>query len=437
MIPSAIATLSDAGLLVENKREHSSFPVLFVVPVVQSFMQQQGRIAEEIRKQVQLSCCEYVLAHACRFDDPTFPKNSKALAAEDTNIQSILSSLPTSQYIVLSDSNVEALIAFSWHRCDTKLNLEIANHAVTAAKASGVVKYIASAMWCLGSSYFELGDYRTSYGHRQEAYRLFNTLPPGEIESQRLGGQCGIDVIDTARLALQDNDKVVSLARDVETKCAALSDNIIHGRCLVLLGAVLRRAQQPQEALHYLSQARTMLKAAGNTFNLAGAYQITSWVHYGEGRLPEALDAVEEAWRYAPLPEHMSIQADISLDRGKVLFSANRDAEAWEYIEIALMKASYIGSRLTVARVLEFMGYGYLRRGDYQNAYGAYEAAAEKYLGTVCANTSGETCKENMARIKQKQENTDRVIGFHRHGLGVDKTLFYPPAPASSSVSGS
>jgi hypothetical protein len=236
MIPSAIATLSYAGLLVENKREHSSFPVLFVVPVVQSFMQQQGRIAEEIRKQVQMSCCEYVLAHACRFDDPTFPKNSKALAAEDTNIQSILFSSPTSQHIVPSDIIMEALVAFSWHRCDTKPNLEIANHAVTAAKASG---YITSAMWCLGSSYFKLGDYRTSYDHRQEAYRLFNTLPPGEIESQRLGGQCGIDVIDTARLALQDNDKVVFLARDVETKCAALSDNIIYGRCLVLLGAVL------------------------------------------------------------------------------------------------------------------------------------------------------------------------------------------------------
>jgi hypothetical protein len=138
MIPSAIATLSDAGLLVENKWENSASPVLFVIPVVQSFMQQQGRIAEEIRKQVQSSCCEYVLAHACRFDDPTFPKNSKALAVEDTNIQSILFSSPTSQHIVPSDITMEALIAFSWHRCDTKPNLEIANHAVTAAKASGV-----------------------------------------------------------------------------------------------------------------------------------------------------------------------------------------------------------------------------------------------------------------------------------------------------------
>jgi len=93
MIPSAIATLSDAGLLVENKWEKSA---LFVIPVVQSFMQQQGRIAEEIRNQVQFSCCEYVLAHTCRFDDPTFPKNSKALAAEDTNIQSILFGSPPS-----------------------------------------------------------------------------------------------------------------------------------------------------------------------------------------------------------------------------------------------------------------------------------------------------------------------------------------------------
>jgi hypothetical protein len=101
----------------------------------------------------------------------------------------------------------------------------------------------------------------------REAYRLFNTLPPGEVEFQRLGGRCGIDLVDTARLVLwPDNDEIVSLARDVETKCAAISDNIIHGRSLVLLGLVLQEAQQPQEALRYLDQARTVLKARGGHF---------------------------------------------------------------------------------------------------------------------------------------------------------------------------
>ena len=425
MVPSAIATLSDAGLLVENKWEISSSPVLFVVPVVQSFMQQQDRIPEKIRKQVQSSCCEYVLTHTCRFDDPTFPKNSKALSVEDTNIQSILFSSPTSQHIVPSDVTMEVLIAFSWHRCDTKPNLEIGNYAVTAAKASGLERYIALAMWCLGQTYTQLGDYHSAYDHLQEAYRLFNTLPPGDVELQRLGGQCGIDLVNTTRAVLRDSGEVVSLARDVETKCAALSDNIIHGRSLVRLGAVLQQAQQPQEALRYLDQARIMLKAAGNTYNLANAYQITSWVHYGQGRLPEALDAIEEAWKYAQLTDKVSIQAAISLHFGRILFSANRDAEAWEYIEISLMKASYIGHRLIVAHALEYMAYGYRRRGDYQNAYGAYEAAGEKYVGTVQAHAT-RTCEENMARIKQQQENTDKVIGFLRHGLDVDSTLFYP-----------
>jgi tetratricopeptide (TPR) repeat protein len=385
IIPTAIATLSDAALLDENKRENSASSVLFVLPVVQSFMQQQNRIPEEIRRQVHSSCCEYVLVHACRFDDPTFPTNSKALAAEDTNIQSILFSSPTSHHPSLFDTTMEALIAFSWHRCDTKPNLEIANHVVTTAKASGVVKYIASAVWCLGKTYLELGD-RRSYDHLQEAYQLFNTLPRGRVELQRLCGLCGIDLVDAARLALPDINKAVSLARDVEKKCATLSDDLIHGRSLVVLGTALSalcRTQQKEEALHFLDQARTKLEAVGNIYNLAEACQAISWVHYDEGRLPAALSAIKEAWTYAKLTDSPSIKATLSLTFCKILFSTDRDTEGWDHIIIALDMASYTGDRLAVARALEYMGYAYLRRGDYQNAYGAYEAAAGKYPGTV------------------------------------------------------
>jgi tetratricopeptide (TPR) repeat protein len=442
MIPSAIATLSQAALLAGNTRENSASRVLFVVPVVQSFMQQRDRIAEEVRKQIHSSCCEFVLAHACRFDDLTFPKNSKALAAEDTNIQSILFSPPTSQYTVPFDRTMETLIAFGWHRCDTKPNLEIANNVVAAAKGSGIERYIASAEWCLGKTYNRIGDFHASYDHLQEAYQLFNALPPGEVELQRLSGRCAIDLVDTARMALSANRRgeLISLARDVEMKCAALSDDVVHGRSLVLLGVVLRRAGQPHEALRYLDQARTMLKAVGNIPNLAAACQIISWVHYNEGRLLEALDATEEARKYAELTDSPFTQATVSLTFGAVLFSANKDAEAWKQIEIALMKASYTGDRFYIARALEYMGYGYLRRGDYQNAYGAYEAAAEKYLGTVHADRAGGRCEDNMARIKRKQGNPDIVVGFHRPGLDVDKTLFYLPVQPSVSdalISGS
>ena len=439
MIPSAIATLSQAALLVTNKGENSASPVLFVVPVVQSFMQQQNRIAEEHRKQIHSSCCEYVLEYACRFDDRTFPTNSKSLAAEDTNIQSILFSSPTSQHAASSDRTMEALIAFSWHRCDTMPNLDIANHVVTAAKASRIVGYIAEAVWCLGKTYLELGDYCTSYDHLHEAYQLFNTLPPDEVKLRRLGGLCGIDLVDAARLALPDISEAVSLARDVETKCDTLSDKLVHGRSLVVLGIALCRIQQ-KEALHYLDQARTMLKAVGNIYNLAEACQAISWVYYDERRFPEALEAIEEAWKQAELTESPSLQATVSLTLCKILFNTNRDTEAWNYIEIARMLASYTGDRLASARALEYMGYAYLRRGDYQNAYEAYEAAAEKYSGTVDAVRADRRCKDNMAGIKQKQGNSDMVVGFRRPGIDIDRTLFYPPVQVSASnmpISGS
>ena len=429
MIPSAIATLSQAALLVENRRENSASPVLFVVPVVQSFMQQQNRISQEVRKQVHFLCSEYVLAHACRLDDLTFTDNSKALASEDTNIQAILFGSPPSQLIVPSHRTLEALIAFNWYRCDTKPNLEIADHVLMAAKASGVQRYIASAVWCLGLTYFRLGNYNMSYNHIQEAYQLFNTLPHGEVESQRLdGGLCGIDLVENARFILQDDD-VVSLAWDVEKKCAALSDDLVHGRSLLKLGIALIEAQRWQEAMCYMDRARDVFKALGSTYNLARSYQVIFWVHFREDRLQDALDAIEEAWKYAELNASRYLQTGISLDLGRIFFKTNQDTKAWKHIEISLINASYIGDRLQVARAFEYLGYGYLRRGDYRNAYAAYEAAAEKYPGTVDAGAT-ELCKINMAKIERKQEDPDAVIGFYRPPSDIDKTFLYPPVQA-------
>jgi tetratricopeptide (TPR) repeat protein len=76
------------------------------------------------------------------------------------------------------------------------------------AEDSGVQRYIASALWCLGRTYHQLGDIQPSYDHLQEAYQLFNTLPPDEVELQRLSGQCGIDLVNAARMALPVGHKV-------------------------------------------------------------------------------------------------------------------------------------------------------------------------------------------------------------------------------------
>ena len=76
------------------------------------------------------------------------------------------------------------------------------------------------------------------------------------------------------------------------------------------------------------------------------------------------------------------------------------------------------------------MGYGYLRRGDYENAYGAHEAAAEKYCGTIFGETR---CQDNMARIRRKQKDPDIDVGFKRHCMDPDRSLFYCLIQSSAS----
>ena len=131
-------------------------------------------------------------------------------------------------------------------------------------------------------------------------------------------------------------------------------------------------------------------------------------------------------WEYAELTASRYSQTTISLTLGRILFNTNQDTRAWKYIELSLTNASFIGNRYQAALALECMGYGYLRRGDYQNAYGAYEAAVEKFLGTT---GNVERCKDDMARIQRKQENYDAVISFYRPSLDTD--IFFLPSRSS------
>ena len=70
--------------------------------------------------------------------------------------------------------------------------------------------------------------------------------------------------------------------------------------------------------------AMTVSKAARDTFNLARVYQTISWVHFEENKFPEALDAIEEAWKHAELTASRRLQKNISLD---LLESSSRSIE--------------------------------------------------------------------------------------------------------------
>ena len=193
----------------------------------------------------------------------------------------------------------------------------------------------------------------------------------------------------------------------------------------VLLGRVLDDSGDRQEALLHLERAKLMGSGTLNS-------EVYFWIavaHYHEKRHPEALDAAEEAWKLSEPENNLVEQANVSFLLGMILFSADRDTEAWKYMEISLTKNLELGNRRDSAITLEYMGYGYLRRGDYLNAYDTYKAAAESYRGIVDEEPSCTRCKNNMAKIKDMQRNPDLNIGFYRPRNDNNwRSLFYPGA---------
>ena len=220
------------------------------------------------------------------------------------------------------------------------------------------------------------------------------------------------------------------MARDVEKQAATISNDDIHARSLMVLGSVLDYHGDRREALCHLEHAKQM-RIASDILTADVYYWIAS-VHYDEKRLPEALDAAEEAWKLSELYNNLVEQAQISYLLGAILFSANRDTEAWKYMEISRTKNLELGNRRESARTLEYIGYGYLRRGDFLNAYGSYEAAVESYLGTVNEKWGCTRCKDNMAKIKNVQKNPDSNVGFQRPRSDINwPSLFYPGTTAT------
>ena len=237
-------------------------------------------------------------------------------------------------------------------------------------------------------------------------------------------------MVDAACVIFKDGDKMVTLARDVAKQAATVSDDHIHAESLMMLGKVMVDFGNRREALRHLEHAN--LKQMGVVSLSSSIFYWIALAHYHENRLPEALDAAEEAWKLIEPDNDIVDYAQYSFLLGRILFSANRDMEAWKYIEISLTMNLELGNRRDSARTLEYMGYGYLRKGDYLNAYGAYEAAAEHFLGTVLEKQGCTRCKDNMAKIKDMQRNPDLNVGFERPGADVDwPALFYPGAAAS------
>ena len=415
----AITTLSEAALVQTATQDgnHTS-QTLFVLPVVQSFMLRRNRISEPIQQTVRSAFCKYVLDHACRYYNPMFKANAKALAEEDVNIQSIL--VGTASGTCFDDQLVRALIAFSWYRRDTKPLIAIAELALNVAKASGKKRYIAEALLCLGSSYSEIDKYI-------DAKRLLENCSQLLVGDQQLSFECTLERFNIGQHLDENRGERETSINEVLLR-AKDSDPYWHARALHALGQLYWQHREYDQALEAFVPAADVLLRLGCDRDAASAL-------FGKAHTLDSLyvpdelvlEAAQEAWGVVEHSDPSSIHGHILWLSGMVLLRMGRLVDASQSFEKYLYTSHYVGGVLDIADALSCFGYMYLHIGAYSDAYSAYEVAADKYADLFHRRKHELRCRENMEWIKLKQENQSRRMGFHRPRLDRDQhNLFYP-----------
>jgi len=263
----AITTLSEAALLqTAGQDDNYASQTLFVLPVVQSFMLHHNRIPEHIQQAVQSAFCKYVLDYACRYRDPMFMDNAEALAREDVNIQSIL--MGATNHTLSNDQLVQALLAFSWYRRDTKPFVALAEHTLNVAKANGNKQYIAEALLCLGSSYARVNREVEAIDPLKECSRLL--AADDSSKSQQLGFECALTRMHIGLYLHSPQEERKAMVNAVLSRTKD-SDAYWHACALEALGWLYWSFDSFKQALEAFAEAADMMQGLGCARDSASA----------------------------------------------------------------------------------------------------------------------------------------------------------------------
>ena len=250
-----IATLSQAALLQTATWEGNQ--VLHVLPVIQSFMVHHYHIPERIQQVVRSAFCKYTLDHACRYCDPSFVANAKALDDENTNIQSIL--VRPVGHADCNNDLVQALLAFSWYRCDTKPLISIAKHTLALAEANGNKEYIAEAFLCLGASLEAVDDHVGAEGILEQCSQLL----AGDHIHHQLSFECALTRMHISLfLHCPSWQECITIVQDVLVRTKD-SDEYWHAHGLNTLGSLYAVGGLGQQAMEAFTLAANLLLCLG------------------------------------------------------------------------------------------------------------------------------------------------------------------------------
>ena len=427
--PESVDALRDAALVLVLTEDTGNFHEhrLYVIPVVQSYMNQHNRIPDEIRQGVYATSCRFLELHNSPVkgpNDPEFKRDIAAIAAQVINIQALLteiihdetgtrtplhppsmsSSQPTrrTQSIkpMIHPERLDALLTFAWYQRWTTPDTLIAEYALELAKSANDAQRTADAVFCLGFILMKQNHYQEGRARFEEARDLFSAL------GDDLRAFCSErESVRAATFYFGANEELLSQSQAHWNSQPHSTE--MSGLMLFDSGEVHFYLVRTEEALEELLQAKTLLVELNYHHDVAHCMLVTSRCLAFLGQYHRALEVVDEAIR---LYEKVGLPDDRGfLNKGRYLKGADIwDEQLSTTLELALEHSQELGNPLHTALVLDEFGELYVHRKDWAAARLAYRELIRELEGFSDYTSSRVLVNsENNLLYIDAQENND------------------------------
>jgi tetratricopeptide (TPR) repeat protein len=411
----AIATLSDAALVIDKDLGESRGVMISILPVVQSYMHQSNRISSTVRKIVQEACFKFVRDHRSKADDPRYKNHSAALASEETNIQAILleaasqiteiaqppsHSNPMQETDADVDTLLEVLLIFAWYQCWSIASTEVAERCVAVARTMKKQRHLANALHCLGSNSLQVVRYAEACEHFKEAREHFRDLPD---EPDSLGaGNCALDLADAYQYLSKPPNVVEKLVLEAQNDFKKDGSKFGKARGLYGRGRTCWYQGNHNAGLELLDIAREIFEPMERPIDVAFCLYEAAKCHAGEGRYLQAMESIQGALL---IFENLSLvrqECESSVLKARYLRMLDRGDDSLGILRRCLEKCQHLGSPRLIAQTLEEFGAVYARKADYRAARAAYEGAQEQFESipdTCLSQEGGARCQHNIIQL--------------------------------------
>ena len=409
----AIATLSDTALITQRQEGDAS--IYSVLPVVQSYLNNQSQYnSPHTRSLAVTACCKFILDHKSSPGDDDFKSHQDALAAEQTNILSILLAVTTSSfsqpgYPIEESLVLDAMSAFCWFQYWKKRSLELLRHFLSLFTPNGDpnrLRYIAEARFCLGKTYIKFGRYKEASMELEASRSCFRELgTPSDIIR---AGECALELANSWSFTLESGYRIARLINEAQKDLK--DDPKGAARALISLGSHCWYMCNPSEGLKHLKTAHAALQDLNCTVDVAQCLFVMSRCYASQGVLSEWQRVAQASLEAARLVGMNDLIAQALRSLSRCYIRQEQYDDALGTLREALEISEQLGHPLAIAQVLELSGYAYAKKRDFVGARLAYEEAKKVYADMVKTDQTQECedmCERNIRSISERDSDDD------------------------------